>query len=193
MILWDSNHLIPFNDVAEVQEPPTEFLDVHTRGRSEPVQTNPTTTQLSRGNQEVDHSKPIFSSQKNPTNIHTHEAPKLDYNVVEELKKMKDNLFVMDMCRIPQQKDFLLHSLKSIESLVTSIDLSEVPSPIDLKNKMSVNDFSLDKRGQPFVPPFLLKFEVFNRNLRNFLLDSRASSNVVPLPIYKKLNNPARK
>jgi hypothetical protein len=28
MLLWDSNHLMPFNDVAEVQGPPAEVLVV---------------------------------------------------------------------------------------------------------------------------------------------------------------------
>jgi hypothetical protein len=36
----------------------------------------------------------------------------MDYNVVEDLKKMKDNVSIMDMCRIHQQKDFLLQALK---------------------------------------------------------------------------------
>jgi len=43
------------------------------------------------------------------------------------------------------------------------------------------------KKGKPFVPPFLLTFEVFNNNLHNCLVDSGASSNV-PLSICKKLN-----
>jgi hypothetical protein len=51
-----------------------------------------------------------------------------------------------------------------------------------------VNACSEDKKGKPFVPPFFLTFEVFNRNLHNCLVDSGASSNVMPLPICKKLN-----
>jgi hypothetical protein len=92
MLIWDSDHPIPFNDVTEVQGPPAEILAIQTRSKIQPVQSNPTTTQLSRGNQAVDHPKPLFSSQKNPTNIHTWEMPKLDYNVVEDLKKMKANV-----------------------------------------------------------------------------------------------------
>ena len=51
-----------------------------------------------------------------------------------------------------------------------------------------MNACSKDKKGKPFVPLFLLKFEVFNKNLHNCLVDSRASSNVMPLSICKKLN-----
>jgi hypothetical protein len=71
MMLWVSNHPMPFNDANEVQEPPVEVLDVQTRGISQMVQTNPTTTQLSRGNQAIVRPKPLFPSQKNPTNIYT--------------------------------------------------------------------------------------------------------------------------
>jgi hypothetical protein len=71
---------------------------------------------------------------------------------------------------------------------MTSTELGEVPSPTDLKNKPSVNTCSLKKRGKPFVPPFLLTFEVLNKNLHNCLVNSGASFNVMPLSICKKLN-----
>jgi hypothetical protein len=107
---------------------------------------------------------------------------------MEDLKNLKANVSIMDMCRIPQQKDFLLQSLKSIKSPMTITDLGEVLAPIDPKNKPNVNACSVDKKGKPFVPPFLLMFEVFNMNLHNCLVDSGASSNVMSLSIYKKLN-----
>jgi hypothetical protein len=59
---------------------------------------------------------------------------------------------------------------------------------MDLRNKPTVNTCSEDKKGNPFVPLFLLTFEVFNINLHNCLVDSRASSNVIPLSICRKLN-----
>jgi hypothetical protein len=71
MPLWDSNHLMPFNDTVEVKEPHAEVLVVNTRGRSQPVQINPTTTQLSRGKPMIDHPKPLLSPQRNPISIHT--------------------------------------------------------------------------------------------------------------------------
>jgi hypothetical protein len=51
-----------------------------------------------------------------------------------------------------------------------------------------VNTYLEDRRENPFVPPFLLAFEVFNRNLHNFLVDSGASSNMMPLVICNKLD-----
>jgi hypothetical protein len=103
----------------------------------------------------------------------------MDYNIVEYLKKLKANISTMDICRIPRQKDFLLQALKSVENPTTSINKGRNPT---------VNACSEDKKGKPFFPPLLLTFEVFNRNLHNCLVDSGASSNVMPLSICKKLN-----
>ena len=59
---------------------------------------------------------------------------------------------------------------------------------MDLRKKPTMNTCSEDKKGKPFVPPFLLTFEVFNINLHNCLVESGASSNFMPLSICKKLN-----
>jgi len=94
----------------------------------------------------------------------------------------------MDMCIIPQQKDFMLQALNSIDTPITNTDQGENPAPTDQGNKLVVSTFSEDKKGKPFVSLFLLTFEVFNRNLYNCLVDAGASSNVIPLSIFKKLN-----
>jgi hypothetical protein len=112
----------------------------------------------------------------------------LEYTVVDDLKKLKANILIMDMCRIPQQKYFLLQAMKSVENLGTSNEQQINLTCTDLVNKPTVNTFSEDKKKKHFVPLFLLTFEVFNKNLHNCLVDSRASSNVMPLSICKKLN-----
>jgi hypothetical protein len=188
MLLWDLDLSMPSDDIFEVQEPPIKVLAIKTRSRGQSVSNDITIVQNSRRKQTLDHPKAPFFSQKNPINIHTRESPKLDYNIVEDIKILKANVLVMDMCRIPQQKNFLLQALKSVETPITSTNQGEVPSPIYLKNKPNVNACSVDKKGNPFVPSFVLTFEVFNRNIHNCLIDSGASSNVMPLSIYKKLN-----
>jgi hypothetical protein len=39
-----------------------------------------------------------------------------------------------------------------------------------------------------YVPPFLLTFEIFNRNVHNCMVDSDASSNVMSISVYHKIN-----
>jgi hypothetical protein len=58
----------------------------------------------------------------------------------------------------------------------------------DLVGKPNVNTCLEDRKKNKIVPPFLLTFEIFNRNLHNYLEDSGASSNVMPLSVCKKLN-----
>jgi hypothetical protein len=106
MLIWDPDLPMPSDDLFEVQEPPTEVLAVQTRSRGQPVSNDLTTAQTLGGNPTSNHPKAPFVSRRNPINIHTRESPKLDYNIVEDLKKLKANISVMDMCRIPQQKDF---------------------------------------------------------------------------------------
>jgi hypothetical protein len=75
-----------------------------------------------------------------------------------------------------------------VENPTTSTDSGRNLSPIYLGKKPTMNACSEDNKGKPFVPPFLLMFEVFNRNLHSCLVDLGASSNVIPLSICKKLN-----
>jgi hypothetical protein len=46
----------------------------------------------------------------------------------------------------------------------------------------------IGKRSRSQTPPFLLTFGIFNRNVHNCLVDSGASSNVMPYSVCKKLN-----
>jgi hypothetical protein len=94
----------------------------------------------------------------------------------------------MGICRIPQQKDFLLQALKSVQNTTTRTDQGENRTPTNLRNKPTMNAYSEDTKGKPFVPPFHLTFEVFNRKLHNCFVDSGASSNVMLLSICKTLN-----
>ena len=114
MLIWDPDLQMPFDDLFEVQEPPAEVLVVKTWSRGQPVSNDLTTAQTLGGKPIPDHPKSPFVPQRNPINIHTRELPKLDYNIVEYLKKLKENISVMDMCRIHQQKEFMLQALNSI-------------------------------------------------------------------------------
>ena len=43
-------------------------------------------------------------------------------------------------------------------------------------------------RSNSHTPPFLLTYEIYNRNLHNCLIDSGASSNIMPASVCSKLN-----
>jgi hypothetical protein len=158
MMIWDPDLIMPSNDLFQVQEPPIEILVVQTRSKGPPIPKDPTTTQASWERSTPDHPKAPFSPCKNPISIHTRESPKLEYNVVEYLKTLKVNISVMDICRIHQQKYFLLQALKSVENPMKRNEQQRNLTSTDLVNKPTMNICSEDKKGKPFVPSFLLTF-----------------------------------
>jgi hypothetical protein len=180
---------MPSENLFKSWEKPVEVLVIQTRSKGPPSSKYTNNTQALKIKITPDHSKTYFSLSKKHVHIHTQESPKLDYNIVEDLKKLKASISVMDICRIPQQKDFLLQALNSVEKMTAGNGPERNLSPIDLVGKPTVNTCLGDRKENPFVPSFLLTFEIFNRNLHNYLVDSGASSNIIPLSIFKTLNS----
>ena len=61
--------------------------------------------------------------------------------------------------------------------------------PTNVTNKVDPNDIALiGGRSRSHTPPFLLTYELFNKDLHNCLVDSGASSNILPKSICAKLN-----
>lgn len=61
--------------------------------------------------------------------------------------------------------------------------------PPSSTNKVDSNDlFLIGDRSISQTPPFLLTYEIFNKNVHNCLIDSGASSNIMPRTVCTKLN-----
>jgi hypothetical protein len=56
------------------------------------------------------------------------------------------------------------------------------------KSQVVTNASLTGQRSRSTTPPFLITFEIFNRNVHNCMVDSGASSNVMPLKFCEKLN-----
>jgi hypothetical protein len=102
MLIWDPDVIVPSDDLFEPREQPTEVSVIQTRSKGQPGSKDTDATRASQSKLTPDRPKIPFAPSKNPISIHTQESPKLDYNVVEDLKKLKANISVMDICRIPQ-------------------------------------------------------------------------------------------
>ena len=46
----------------------------------------------------------------------------------------------------------------------------------------------IGRKSRSQTPRFLLTFDIFNRNVQDYLVDSGYSSNVIPYSVCKKLN-----
>ena len=67
------------------------------------------------------HTKPIEEKINNvKTNITEH---KMDYDVVEDIKKIRENISLFETCNVPQQK----------ENLLKALEISEEKLPTDNK------------------------------------------------------------
>ena len=97
--------------------------------------------------------------------------------MAKDLKIFKENISLFDLLNIPSIRDSLLKSMiikQPKESQNNNIDSSPRPN--------------YPKPGSKGTPPFLLTFEIFNRNVHNCMVDSGASSNVMPLSVCKNMN-----
>ena len=131
---------------------------------------------------------------------------------------MKENITVFKLCKITQLREQLRDALQHIQGpqdvaignskvapkeknvkTTKTVKTSSVASTSSMENKEKTTeeenrlnpseDGALIGRKPIFeTPPFPLTFEIFNKNVHNYLVDSGASSNVIPYSVCKKLN-----
>ena len=109
----------------------------------------------------------INNGKPNPT------EPNMDYDIVEDIKKVRANISLFEMCKVSQQKENLLKSLEAWEE--------GLPTDNQPKEEEEIGEASVGGKPKSKNPPFLLTFEIFNHNVHNCLVDSGASVNVMPL------------
>jgi hypothetical protein len=57
---------------------------------------------------------------------------------------------------------------------------------VEIKDAINATSIGAYSRSQ--IPPFLLTYEIFNFNVHNCLVDSGASSNIMPYSICQRIN-----
>jgi hypothetical protein len=99
------------------------------------------------------------------------------YNVMEDLSKLRINMLFMEVVNIPQQRKNILKLLDDpseiIEVVVTSPKQSQSASTAKLRGK---------------IPPFYISIENHDVALHNYLVDTGAANNIVPLAIMEALS-----
>ena len=82
------------------------------------------------------------------------------------------------MCNLPQQR----------RKLLEAFDPQPNRSMDDIQPDKEINEACIGGKSKSQTLPFLLSFEISNHNVHNCLVDSGASSNVVPLLVCRKIN-----
>jgi ribonuclease HI len=140
--------------------------------------------------------------------------PNLDYDVVEDLKKLRANISIYELLKFPFLLQKMLQNIseydkngngnKVVQNKVPqNTSTKKNPDPQD-KGSLSVSNVNnvdkvvvetASKKPQATtlstrknVPLFLLTFKIFNRNMHNCMVDSGASSNVMPWSVFQKIN-----
>ena len=90
--------------------------------------------------------------------------PEVEYNLVDDLKKEKANISLFELLKIPSIRENLPKNMILNKSREVQNNNLEMCAKLDGQNTSM-------KR----VPPFLLNFEIFNRNVHNCMIDSGAS------------------
>ena len=75
------------------------------------------------------------------------------------------------------------------KKLLKALEVSEERLPTRSQpQEEEIGEASIGGKPKNKNPPFLLTFEIFNHNVHNFLVDSRASVNVMSLSVCKRIN-----
>ena len=114
----------------------------------------------------------------------------MEYNIVDDMKKTRDNITLYELSKLKHPQKIMMKELHAVPivPLPTAV-LSQASHnmgrpPTNAINKIDSNEISLiGGRSRSHTPLFLLTYEIFNKNVHNFLVDSCASSNILPKSI----------
>ena len=101
----------------------------------------------------------------------------MDYDIVEDLKKIKATVPLFEMCKVPQQKERLLKALETSDE--------QLPTSNQPQEEEEIGETNIGGKSKRKHPPFLLTFEIFNHNVHNCLVYLGESVNVIPYQSVK--------
>lgn len=106
---------------------------------------------------------------------------------MEDMKNTKADITFHELSKMKHQQKLFLKDLKIVPILplpttIISQAAQEMGRPpnTSLDRINPTNIYLIGRISKSHTPPFLLTFEVFNKNLHNYLVDSGASSNILP-------------
>jgi hypothetical protein len=106
--------------------------------------------------------QPVVNQTKTPV--------QMNYNLVDELAKLKITLPFMEVVKIPQQRENILNILDDTNSRIEAAQMNsrkqQIVSPVRPRGK---------------VPPFYITIENHDFTLHNCLVDSGATNNIMPV------------
>lgn len=193
--IWD--FILPNSDTENEQE--AFPVTTKSKGTIEPVQaiSKKRSACTTTTKEKVPTKKPAATLPQNqPSSSNIPSTSKklvvsdsMDYNIIDDMKNTKANITMFELRKLKQQQKLLLKELNAIPSsplpsAKVANDSGQPPSRrIEATDTILIGD-----RSNSHTPPFLLTYEIYNRKLHNYLIDSGASSNIMPASVCSKLN-----
>ena len=82
------------------------------------------------------------------------------YNIVEDIKKTKENISLFKLCNLSQQRKKILEAFDPRPNSI----------PEAIESDIEINEESIGGKSKFQTFPFLLSFEIFNHNVHNCLV-----------------------
>jgi hypothetical protein len=100
----------------------------------------------------------------------------MSYNIIGDISKLRITFPFMEVVKIPQQR----------ENLLMILDDSDTRMEVAVINSRQQQSYASAKSREK-VPPFYITIENHEVMLHNFLIDSGATNNIIPLSIMQAL------
>ena len=152
----------------------------NTRSKKDQPSGEPSTTA-------TDNSSAV-QTKTQPANIKSAPSLDLEYDLVEDLKKIRANISIYELLKLPVIRDKMMQGVSLSKNGKTASTQNSSADTKDNPTKSLVNASSIGKKSDSSTPPFLLTFEIYNRKVHNCMIDSGASKNVMPYSVCKKIN-----
>ena len=90
----------------------------------------------------------------------------------------------------PKEKNIKTTKIVKTSSVANTSSMENKEKTIEEEKRLNprTDGALIGRKSRSQTPPFLLTFEIFNRNVHNCMVDLGASSNAIPYSIFKKLN-----
>jgi len=136
--------------------------------RSKDMVKNHKTPSSSQTKDVVPKSKDIVSKQKDHTgepktadnSKKSSQISELDYDPIEDLKRIKENISIYELFKLPSIWQNILQNLSTVKN---NSDLTTDIITAKSTNRNNSNKALTGKKSSPKSPPFLLTFEIFNQ------------------------------
>ena len=182
---WDLCDFFEGDEEPKIEEVQTMQHTHNTKSRGSISTTNPSPT-IDTSNRESSQRNNVpdktvaatktVNKKSSPVNID--DNVELGFSIIDDLKRTQASISLFELAKIAQFRNEIINAL-----------LGKMPKiPQQLITSIHVQDFVVDvvaigQKSRSVTPPFLLTFKIFNNNVHNCMVDSGASSNVMPYSV----------